>query len=693
MIVVGRAQRDWFGTIRRGLRKPPRVILQRLWQEISVEIERITSPRLPGKLSGERLAYLLGAKSFDVLLSSLRAKPHLIPQSDDWKTEFQVMCPDARSRVLAAADNAISHRVDLLGSGPVELGEAIDWHRDYKTNLGWPVRYFRDIDYMNRERPSDVKFPWELSRMQWLLPMGQAYLLTGNERYPNEARRILESWFDANPYAQGVNWACTMEVALRLITWTWLYSAFKTSRAWQDRGFLLALIRSLYLHALFTERHLERSDVNGNHYLADAAGLVFAGLFFGEAGHSGRWSQLGWSILSSELTQQVFPDGIDYEASVAYHRLVSELFLLPALYRERVGLDVSKVYRDRVSAMARFTACYSRSGGDVPLWGDADDGRVLPLGQQDVNDHRYLLGLVGAAWNDEELQQYFSGTVDEVFWILGADACRRLRDVSGKREPRSQSFPQGGVYIMRNERDHVFIDCGPVGLAGRGGHGHNDCLSFEAVLNNVKLITDCGAYVYTASYEERNNFRSTAYHNTPQVDGEEMNRFIQPDYLWNLHYDAVPTVHRWNPSDSVDIFCGSHRGYQHGGRAVTPTRTMMLDHRLHALLIYDRIDGDGAHTIEIPLHLASGVSAERLAEHEFRLTACSGETFTLLSETSHHWEVTIESARVSPQYGVALPIQRIAWHCRNVLPVSRKLILAPHNASQCDWMSWAKDSL
>ena len=63
---------------------------------------------------------------------------------------------------------------------------------------------------------------------------------------------------------------------------------------------------------------------------------------------------------------------------------------------------------------------------------------------------------------------------------------------------------------MAGGGDHVFIDAGPVGMKGRGGHGHNDCLSFEAVLDGVPLIVDSGAYVYTASVEWRNRFRSTA---------------------------------------------------------------------------------------------------------------------------------------------------------------------------------------
>ena len=91
----------------------------------------------------------------------------------------------------------------------------------------------------------------------------------------------------------------------------------------------------------------------------------------------------------------------------------------------------------------------------------------------------------------------------------------RVCRADAPRLRRRGRFGDGGFFVMRNAVDHVFVDCGRIGLADRGGHGHNDCLSFEAVLDGVHLVTDCGSFVYTRSFEERNRFRSTASHNTP----------------------------------------------------------------------------------------------------------------------------------------------------------------------------------
>ena len=46
---------------------------------------------------------------------------------------------------------------------------------------------------------------------------------------------------------------------------------------------------------------------------------------------------------------------MDFEGSVPYHRMATELFFYPARYRELTGLKVSSAYRERVVAMARFS--------------------------------------------------------------------------------------------------------------------------------------------------------------------------------------------------------------------------------------------------------------------------------------------------------------------------------------------------
>ena len=165
--------------IRHGLRKPPGYILRRIVMEAKAEAERFSGPRRARRFDENALLKATGAASLAGLWGRLRQQKYLMPAIPLDAAHYEQICPGDSQRILAMAEAALAHRVELLGSGPIELGHAIDWQKDHKTNLSWPAEYFRSIDIMNPERPSDVKFPWELSRMQWLIPAGQAYLLTG----------------------------------------------------------------------------------------------------------------------------------------------------------------------------------------------------------------------------------------------------------------------------------------------------------------------------------------------------------------------------------------------------------------------------------------------------------------------------------------------------------------------------------
>ncbi|HET7290918.1 MAG TPA: alginate lyase family protein [Vicinamibacteria bacterium] len=641
------------------LRRPPGFVARRAGQELRSLVEPILAPRRARAFDRARLLQATRARDLDSLWAGLAGRPLPGPPRPLDAAQCQALCPGEPARVRAAAVLAVSRRVQLLGSAPTDLGTPIDWARDFKTGLAWPSGFFRRLPLVRRDDLSDVKVPWELSRLQWLLPAGQAYLLDGDEAYARAARSVLEEWIGANPYAMSVNWGCAMEAALRVLSWTWLFHAFHASDAWGDAGFRSRFLCALYLHAEFTERYIERSDVNGNHYAADTAGLVVAGLFFGEGEGPERWQRLGWEILSDELPRQVLADGVDFEASSAYHRLVLELFLLPALYRRSLGQPVPDAYRDRLVAMARLVEAYTRPDGSAPLWGDADDGRALPLGGQDVNDHRYLVGLVGSAFDVPDLVSAFAGPRAEVYWLLGPEAAARLPE--GGAAPRSAAFPEGGVYVLRNAIDHVFVDCGPVGMAGRGGHGHNDALSFEAHLLGRWLVADCGTYTYSGDFVARNRFRGTRSHNTPQVDGAEINRLVAPDVLWELRDDARPEPRRFEAGGEWAAFVGAHSGYRRLDPPVTPVRTLLLHHARHALVVRDVLEGRGPHRVEIPLHLAPGVGAEIVAAGRARLLA-GDRAFLLAWGDSAGWGLELGRGQVSPSYGVLREVQRLAWH-------------------------------
>src|ERR1700687_3776903 len=135
--------------------------------------------------------------------------------------------PALADRTRRAAEQAVAHVADLLGSGPVQLGDRIDWHRDFKVDIGWPRDTLADDqDYLRLGEPCDVKMPWELSRGHHWVTLGRAYALEPDPRYAREFVSQLEAWLEDNPWPYGVNWGRAMEVAVRAVNWLWAAALF-----------------------------------------------------------------------------------------------------------------------------------------------------------------------------------------------------------------------------------------------------------------------------------------------------------------------------------------------------------------------------------------------------------------------------------------------------------------------------------
>jgi hypothetical protein len=662
------------------LGKSPRYVLHRAVAETRAELDRFVQPRRARAFNVRLLLQRTGDADLTTLWERLASQPWPLACAAPDDAALERVAPGARARLLQHAERACRHEVDLLGSGSTALGARIAWDTDFKTGDRWPAGYFRSIPLIQRDRPSDVKMPWELSRLQWLLPVAQAYLLTGEERYAAAARDVLEQWMAANPVGGTVNWSIAMEPAMRVLVWTWLFRALARSRAWEDAQFRGRFLCCLYQHGAFVVRYIERADVNGNHFTADAVALVVAGAFFGGAVRA--WLVSAWQDLEREIPIQLQADGVDFEVSAAYHRLVAELFLLGAMMARHAGLPVSAQYRTRLAAAARFTVAYTKSDGSAPLWGDADDARALPLGTAPLGDHRHLIACIATLLDDAELAALAGGAWEEALWLFGAAAVPAA--VTSGEELGCAAFDAGGAYVLRAARAHVFIDCGPVGLAGRGGHGHNDILSFEADLDGTAVVSDAGSYVYTASFEDRNRFRATAAHNTPQIDGEEVNRFISPDLLWFLRDDAKPLDPLIREEGECVLFSGGHTGYQRLSDPVQVRRAIILRRDGTQLRVEDRFTGKAAHQVRVPLQLARGWRMGTLQPSRAEFAHDTGRRLAITWSGRGDWRCSMGRGSIAPSYGVLRQAPRLQWDCAGPvaeLTLSVQLSITPEEAA------------
>jgi len=661
---------------------PPRKLAERLAQIAWTRLQRPWSRVYPTLVTDGALLRAMGASSFDALWEKQRTAPFLIEpdRRTEWTEPFRARYPAAVPSIIGAAEQAIRHEFDLLGSGRVALGPALPWHTDFKSGREWPMAYGPRLQYDELNRPTDVKVPWELSRCQHFTALGQAYWLTGDERFAQEFVDEVSDWTAKNPWPYGVNWACAMDVALRAVNWIWAFYFFADAAACRSSRFRAVFLRALYFHGQYIAMHLERADINGNHYLCDAVGLTFLGAFFRSAPAGRRWLDLGRTIVQEEIFNQTTEDGVDFEQSTAYHRLVLEAFLTAHLLLRLHGEPTPEPWCRRLERMIEFVEAYTKPDGSVPLIGDADDGRVQKLGVQTINDHRYLLAAGAVLFNRGDFKRAAGSFSDEAFWLLGPGAAAAFDAIEPPATPvASRAFDAGGCYVLRTDRAHIIVDCGEVGMRGRGGHGHSDITSIEVWLDGVNLVSDCGAYLYTASREWRNRFRGTAFHNVVQIDDEELNRLVSPDQLWQLRDDARPREVAWRFEEHADYFRGGHDGYARLTPPVLVTREVLLIKDSGDVLIRDTV-APGRDGIVLE---REGVGPARRMTSRFHLDPAvtprvCGSDVSLSVGGRDLWlqivdpigPIAIDEGWVSPSYGVRTPTATIVLQQDVQLPVT-----------------------
>jgi len=662
--------------VARAFGKGPRHVLARVVDNARLKSRRPWSELFPRLLTESAFLRAVGARSIDEFWEQQQRSPFFLSVAgrDEYVREFDARFPGLRTEVIDAADRVLAHEFDLLGSGPIRLGPRLPWLRDFKNDGGWTLDHCTKINYGEIHGPSDVKIPWELSRSQHAVRLGQAYWLTGDDRYAREFVAQVGDWLAENPYAYSVNWVCAMDVALRAVSWLWGFYFMSDAPACRDPRFRMSFMRGLYMHAEFTLTYLERADVNGNHYLCDGVGLVFLGTFFSRARRARRWLAVGREIVEGEIFTQTSADGVDFEQSTAYHRLVLECFLTSYVLLERHGYVVPPACVSRLERMCEYVQAYTKPDGRAPLIGDADDGRVQILGMpgaHGVNDHRYLLSTAAVLFRREDFKTSAGKCWDETFWMLGPDACRRFDALAASATPLSSTaFGDGGMYVLRvaDTATHMIVDCADVGMNGRGGHGHNDILSFELFMAGCNLVTDCGSYLYTTSHEWRNRFRGTPFHNGVQVDDEEVNRFVAPNAIWQLRSDAAPVDAMLEREAGADVFRGGHRGYERLASPVSHTRECRVDRTSPRVVVRDRVGGTGRHALTWRFHLDPAVTAE-VRGRDVRLS-CGSREFWLRSDLPSPFALSLEDGWVSPSYGVKVPATVVVWRGLAALPIT-----------------------
>ena len=383
-----------------------------------------------------------------------------------------------------------------------ELRTASDWNQP-----SWDKLWLYHLHYFD-----DLNASAEEGRRAWLLA-------------------LLRRWIEENPPGSGNGWE-PYPLSLRLVNWVkWLLRLQAASNgalqsALGDEAFVGQLLHSLAVQARYLSRRLE-THLLGNHLLANAKALVFAGLFFAGDEADG-WLQQGLALVREQVPEQVLADGGHFELSPMYHAIVLEDLLdLVELARcfPDAGITAADVgeWKSAASRMLAWLDAMSHPDGDIAFFNDAALG--IASGLAALRGYAARMGVecaVGGAMR----------------------AVVRLAD--------------SGYIRIESGAAVGLLDVAAVGPDYLPGHAHADTLTFELSLFGQRLLVNSGTSRYGES-AERLRQRGTAAHNTVVVDGADSSEVWGGFRVARRAYPVGLQV-REDGAGSISVSC-AHDGY------------------------------------------------------------------------------------------------------------------------------------
>jgi hypothetical protein len=596
--------------------------------------------------------------------------------------------PKRTAEIHGEADSLAALRFRIFSYPEVSCGSEICWRKDLVHSVESGLDHHARIPYLDFARVGDSKVVWELNRHQSLLTIALASLLKRDEKFAEVVLTHWESWQEQNPYARGINWASSLEVAFRSWSWLWCLHLLSGSLALTgDR--IVKITAALARNAGFIAENLSTYFSPNTHLLGEGFALFCIGLMFPELSGAEGWREQGRTILLQEMCRQVRDDGSHFEQSSYYHRYAAEFFLCAAILAARNASPFPHSYLERLVRMFEFLQSIALPGGRDPMLGDADGGRLIPFGSNDANDFRPLLSTASVFCRRGDFKKTAGDLHEQTLWLLGPESGAAFAALPPENlQETSRSFDGAGMVVMRSDwtEDARFMlfDAGVQGMGG-SAHGHADALAVVCSAGGVDWLVDPGTYLYTASRAWRDFFRSTRGHNTLVIDGQDQAKPVD-FFKWR----DLPAVRRerFVSLPELDFAVGMHNGYARLDHPIEHRRRVLFV-KPDYWIISDEIRGTRNHEFEFYFHFAPDVIVRQSG---CRWEALKEDRKFILQHDAPALEFHLSCGEESPiqgwyskDYGHHEPAPVLIGKARAATPVCFHWLLMPDPAEDMEF--------
>lgn len=434
----------------------------------------------------------------------------------------------------------------------------------------------------------DREFLWQFNRHRFLLCLGQAYLMGGEEKYAFHYVRLLRDWIERAREGENIDlgpWR-TLETGLRAEVWLRSLCMVEKSGMLTD-GLICQAEECLKKHALRLAGHFSPHKYISNWGVLESCGFLLLSIALEQTdSRSGQWRETALKRLVHAARIQVLEDGSQWEQSPMYHNEVYQCFRSALYYGERAGIAMPGEIRSAVKKMAYVDGIWKKPDHTQFAQGDSD--------ASDLRDQ-----ITAGAWvlRDPVLKYWGYDHLDyESAWQFGAAACREYgRMEAAEPEFVSAQLPFGGNYYFRSSwkenANLLHFHCGDTG----GGHGHADKLHVDLVLWGEDVLVDAGRATYVDG-KVRFELKEPGAHNVVLVDGKPFSRCETSWIYRNLCSCIKQQFFEGKTGAFVE---GSHLGYLEDGVLVN---RQVIWVKPDIFVLVDHFYATGRHTYESLFH-------------------------------------------------------------------------------------------
>ena len=534
------------------------------------------------------------------------------------------------------ADNILMGKLKVFNLNINLQTDSSFWHTDFHSGIKYPKLPYNILNNSSYiKRGADIIFPWELSRMQFIPTLIQAFLLTNNKKYILFFENTFKNWIEHNPYRIGVNWKTSMDVGIRAINVGLALIFFQKhintkniklfwKILWAHHNYLIKTI----IKKKITRKH--------NHYMVSIISLIFLSNLFAYK----KYLEKIYQEFKIEIDHQFNSDGGNIESSNHYHQLTLETVL--------IGLFFAKEYEEhgdnffdfatisKVMLAIQFVNIYMATFKRSPQFGDSDDGRIIIF-----NDY----------FNWDKLNHYF---INDIYLQL-------FPTWKIKHNENIYLFPESGFGFFSNNRYGICLANSVNRNQLYRGHNHFDKSSFVFQVKGEPIFIDSGTYCYTSNLETRNQHKISKAHNVITIDENEQagsnfeNAFSIPE--------AIETSISLKENDTEKIFEMVHSGFERlKNLGVIKRKIKCLPLKV---IINDHIEGSNKHLVKIFYNIAPNIKFEI---GNSKIIFFKGKSYLCELLYSEFLSVEIERGFYSPSYYIREEINRLVLYSNIELP-------------------------